>query len=386
MLDRMALGDYPAKHHIAFRGPDGSLRHEECITRVGFDGPYTIAYHVHRPHTALVTEATHGWQVPTTTADERPLARRHYQSQKMAPQGGPAIDARVPLMHNPDVVISVLHPDAPDPVYLLNGDADELFFIFEGSGVVRTLLGDVRFEALDYVCIPKGLLYRFIPDEGVKQYWLSMECFGGLGLLKQWRNAAGQLTMDAPYCHRDFRRPTLQGELDEGIREVVVKRQGRFSGLKYDHTPLDVVGWDGAVYPWVFPMLCFQPRAGLVHLPPTWHGTFAIRNGLVCSFVPRVVDFHPEAIPCPYPHASVDVDEFLFYCRGNFTSRRGVGPGSISHHPAGIPHGPHPGAYEASIGHKTTDEMAVMLDVVHPLVPTAAALALEDEGYHAAFA
>ena len=191
--------------------------------------------------------------------------------------------------------------------------------------------------------------------------------------------------MDAPYCHRDFVRPTFEGPRDEGIREIVVKRRNRFHGFTVPHSPLDVVGWDGTVYPWVFPILRFQPRVSSVHLPPTWHGTFAARGALICSFVPRLTDFHPEAVPCPYPHSSVDVDEIIFYVRGNFTSRRGVAPGSISFHPSGIPHGPHPGSYEKSIGHSRTDELAVMLDCAKPLDPTPAALGIEDAGYHDSF-
>jgi homogentisate 1,2-dioxygenase len=250
---------------------------------------------------------------------------------------------------------------------------------------VRSLVGDVRFEKNDYVCVPKGILHRFIPDDDVPQRWLVFECLGGVGIPSQWRNDAGQLRMDAPYCHRDFRRPTFAGPVDEGIRDLVVKRDGAFHGFRYAHPPLDVVGWDGTVYPWVFPILNFQPRAGLVHLPPDWHGTFATRGGLICSFVPRVVDFHARAIPCPYPHASVDCDEVLFYVSGNFTSRRGVGPGSISFHPAGLAHGPHPGSYEKSIGTNTTDELAVMMDTFEPLVPTTVAVSVEDAGYMESF-
>ena len=246
-------------------------------------------------------------------------------------------------------------------------------------------MGDLRFETDDYVYIPKGLIYRLIPDEGVEQYWLCIECFGGMSLLKQWRNEVGQLTMDAPYCHRDFRRPKHIGPMDENIRTTVIKRHGTFHAFTQPNSPLDVVGWDGTVYPWIFPILNFQPRAGLVHLPPTWHGTFSTRNSLICSFVPRAVDFHPEAIPCPYPHSSVDCDEFLFYCRGNFTSRKGVGPGSISLHPMGLPHGPHPGSYEASIGHKTTSEMAVMVDTFKPMLVTQHAVDLEDAHYQNSF-
>jgi homogentisate 1,2-dioxygenase len=279
----------------------------------------------------------------------------------------------------------VLFPTEADPVYFANGDGDDLYFIFEGGGLLRSMLGDVRFEAGDYLFVPRGLVHRFVPEPGKKQYWLSIECAGGLHLPKQWRNEAGQLRMDAPYCHRDFRLPSFVGPVDELVRQLLVKRGGAFHGFTYDHSPLDVVGWDGTVYPWAFPILNFQPRVGLVHLPPTWHGTFATRGALVCSFVPRPLDFHPEAIPCPYPHASVDCDEFIFYCRGNFTSRRGVGPGSVSYHPAGIPHGPHPGAYEGSIGQRQTDELAVMLDTYRPLRVTATAIGVEDPGYAASF-
>lgn len=384
MLDRMSAGDLPRKHHIVFRGPDGALRHEECITRQGFDGPYTIVYHLNRPQTHRPVEGRHGHRVAAPIAP-RALRKRHYKSQDLGPSGGAPIDARLPLLFNADVELGVLHPDAEDPVYFANGDGDDVFYIFRGSGTVRTLLGDLRYEADDYVVIPKGILHRFIPDPGVEQYWLSIECKGGMGLPKQWRTETGQLRMDAPFCHRDFRRPEFRGPSDEGIRETVVKRGGAFHAFAYEHSPLDLVGWDGSCYPFVFPILSFQPRAGLVHLPPDWHGTFAARGALICSFVPRTVDFHPEAIPCPYPHASVDCDEVLFYSRGNFTSRRGVGPGSISHHPAGLPHGPHPGAYEASIGSKETSELAVMMDTFLPLQTTEAALPIEDSGYHESF-
>lgn len=384
MIERLAVGDYPPKHHIVFKGADGALRHEECLTRDGFDGPYTIAYHVNRPHTALPGDVPHGWTLPTAVAP-RGLLRRHYLAPKLVPTGKAAIDARVPLLFNNDVVLSMVLPGQPDPVYFANGDADDLFFIFEGSGILRTPLGDVRYNPFDYVYVPRGLLHRFIPDADVPQQWLSIECTGAIKLPKQWRNPVGQLRMDAPYCHRDFRRPEFLGPLDEGIREQVIKKNGAFHGFIHETSPLDVVGWDGTVYPWAFPILNFQPRAGLVHLPPDWHGTFAAHGALICSFVPRVVDFHPQAIPCPYPHSSFDCDEFLFYVKGNFTSRRGVGPGSMSHHPAGVPHGPHPGAYEASIGHQRTDELAVMLDTFAPLATTSAAMGIEDPAYHGSF-
>ena len=295
------------------------------------------------------------------------------------------LDARLPMLFNADITLSVLKPGADDAVYFTNADGDDLFYVHEGGGTLRTMLGDLDFGPGDYVFVPRGILHRFTLTPGVAQWWLSIECRGGAHIPKQWRNGVGQLRMDAPYCHRDFKKPTFRGPLDEGLREQVVKRGDAFYGFSTKESPLDVVGYDGTVYPWVFHILDFQPRVGLTHLPPTWHGTFAARGALICSFVPRPTDFHPEAIPCPYPHSSVDVDEFIFYCKGNFTSRRGVSPGSMSYHPAGIPHGPHPGAYEASIGHKETNEMAVMLDCVLPLQFTAAAVGIEDAKYHASF-
>lgn len=384
MLDRQACGTLPKKHHIALRSPTGELYYEECFTRAGFDGPYTILYHQRRPHLQRLAETKHGSSLPVASAP-RALAKRHYKTFELPRSGGAPLDARVPLLFNADVVASMLFPDREDPAYFVNGDADDLYFMFEGSGTLVSAFGDLRFEAGDYVCVPRGVLHRFVPDPGVAHYWLNLEFSGGVGLPRQWRNEVGQLRMDAPFCHRDFRRPQLGEPRDEGLREIVVKRSGAFHGFTQEHSPLDVVGWDGSVYPWVFPILCFQPRVGLVHLPPTWHGNFAAHGALVCSFVPRKVDFHPEAIPCPYPHSSVDVDEFIFYCRGNFTSRKGVAPGSISHHPAGIPHGPHPGAYEASIGSTETNELAVMLDCYLPLTATSAALSVEDGGYQESF-
>ncbi len=384
MLERRVFGEVPSKHHIALRGPDGALRHEECVTRDGFEGPYTILYHEQRPHAARPISAPGGWRLPESVGKQR-LAKRHYRSFELAKAPGSPIAARVPLLFNRDVTLSVVKPSASDTVYFADGDADQLIFVFEGAGELISQYGRLPFKKNDYLFIPRSTIHRFELAPGAEQYWLSFELHGGLHLPRQWRNEVGQLRMDAPYCHRDFKLPAFQGPVDEGIRELLVKRGAAFHGFGYEQSPLDVVGWDGAVYPWVFPILSFQPRVSSVHLPPTWHGTFAARGALVCSFVPRLVDFHPEAIPCPYPHSSVDMDEFLFYCDGNFTSRRGILPGSISHHPAGLPHGPHPGAYEASLGTKETNELAVMLDVYEPLEPTAAALALEDTEYSESF-
>jgi len=383
MLDRATAGDVPRKHHIALRGADGALRYEECFTRAGFDGAFSILYHLAPIQTHQPAAIAHGWTPAAPHRERLPLAKRHYKTPALAGRGGAQVDARVALLHGRDVALGVVHPDQPDPVYVVNGDADELLYIHQGGGTVISPFGDLVFRQGDYVCIPGGVIHRIVPSDG-PQAWLWIEAHD-LHLLKQWRNDVGQLRMDAPYCHRDFRRPEFTGPRDEQLRELVVKRGDAWHGFTLKSSPLDVVGWDGAVYPWAFPILAFQPRVSSVHLPPTWHGTFGARGTLVCSFVPRLVDFHPEAIPCPYPHSAPDCDEVLFYCDGNFTSRRGVGPGSISFHPAGIPHGPHPGSYERSIGTTRTDELAVMMDTFAPLTPTTAALEIEDAGYMQSF-
>jgi homogentisate 1,2-dioxygenase len=384
MLQRICHGTVPPKPHTALRGAGGELRYEECITRAGFDGPYTIVYHLRRPHEAEPVELVHGWAI---SAGRRPrqLIRHHFRTFEQRQRGGPALGARVSLLENDDLVISVLAPDREDPVYFVNGEADELFFIRDGGGVLKTQLGDLSFRANDYLCVPKGLLHRFVPDPSLTQDWLVIESGGAIAIPRQYRNEIGQLRMDAPYSHRDFRAPEFGGPSDEGIRELVVKRGNAFFGFRYLRSPFDLVGWDGTYYPVAFSILDFQAKVGLVHLPPSVHATFALPGAQVCSFVPRPFDFHAQAIPCPYPHSSVDIDEVLYYVRGNFTSRRGVSAGSISLHPAGIPHGPHPGAYEASPAGSGTEELAVMLDCARPLRVTTAAFAIADAAYHHSF-
>jgi homogentisate 1,2-dioxygenase len=381
MLDRVAVGDLPAKHHLALYGAQGSMRYEECLTRLGFDGPYTILYHEHRPHAFEAVPSA--YRCHSLRADDfQPLRRHHYRTHALA-GGGMAIAARVPLLFNEDLTISRVQVNASDAAYFVNADADELFFVRSGGGKLRSVFGDLEFAAGDYLCVPKATLYRVMIDAPDCEMLL-IEC-QRLGLLEQWRNEVGQIRMDAPYCHRDFRRPAFRGPLDEGIRDLIVQRERRYHGFRYAHSPLDVVGWDGSVYPWTFPILAFQPRVSSVHLPPTWHGTFSARGALVCSFVPRPLDFHPQAVPCPYPHSSVDVDEVLYYVSGEFASRTGVEPGSLTLHPRGIPHGPQPGRYEASQAVRRTEEVAVMLDCYAPLCATEYARKVEDERYEASF-
>jgi homogentisate 1,2-dioxygenase len=390
MLDRMALGELPPKPHTVLRGADGALCYEECLTRSGFDGPFSILYHRGRPQSWARETSIDALATLQPTAAERAhahaataLTRRHYRTSALE-SGGTLLSARTPLLENADVLLSVAKPTQSDSAYYVNADADELWFVREGRGVVRSVFGDLAFGVDDYVCIPKGVLRRVLIEAACEL--LLIDCRHGVGLLSQFRNGVGQLRMDAPYSHRDFRRPQFTGPLDEGIREVVIERLGVRHTYRAQATPLDVVGWDGTVYPWAFPILAFQPRVSSVHLPPTWHGTFATQGALICSFVPRPLDFHPQAIPCPYPHASVDVDEVLYYVRGQFGSRTGVEAGSVTLHPRGIAHGPHPGRYEGSIGATRTEELAVMLDCYAPLVPCEPAAVLEDHAYDLSFA
>ena len=384
MLERRSAGTLPAAPHTQLRAADGQLLYEHCITRQGFDGPYTIAYHEHRPH-----EAQPAGDAPVVLppADRRPerLLRRHYTSPASAPTLDTFPRHRGRILENADVALSVAMPTRSDAAYFANADGDELYFVHAGSGTLRTLLGDVSYGAGDYVYVPRSLLHRFVLDSGVAQHWLVLELRQPLSLPANYRNNVGQLRLDAPYCHRDFRGPSWQPPRDEQLRDFWLKTDGSLQKYQLARSPLDVVGWDGSLYPFAFSIEAFKPKVGKVHLPPPAHATFEAPGVLICSFVPRPLDFHERAVPCPYPHSSVDVDEVLFYSRGSFTSRRGVGPGSISHHPRGLPHGPHPGAYEASIGTHHTDELAVMLDCTQSLTRSALAESLEDPDYHGSF-
>jgi homogentisate 1,2-dioxygenase len=383
VLERVRHGLVPESPHTELRAKDGRLLYEHCITRQGFDGPYTVAYHEQRPHEA---EPAAEVPVPLLTADLKPerLLRRHYTSPSGAHVLEPSPRHRARLLENADVAISLAMPTRSDAAYFANADGDELYFVHSGAGTLRSLLGDVPYRAGDYLYVPRSLPHRFL-IEGQNQHFLVLELRGPLGLPGSYRNTVGQLRLDAPYSHRDFRGPELLAPLDEGIRDLWLKSDGVLHKYELPATPLDVVGWDGTLYPFALSIDAFKPKVGKVHLPPPAHATFDAPGVLICSFVPRPLDFHERAVPCPYPHSSVDIDEVLFYSRGNFTSRRGVGAGSISHHPRGIPHGPHPGAYEESIGARHTDEVAVMLDCVRTLTRSALAESLEDATYHGSF-
>lgn len=383
MLERISHGRLPASPHTQLRAEDGRLLYEHCITRQGFDGPYTVAYHERRPHEAQPADEE---PVTLPPADQRPerLLRRHYRSPSSPLTLEPFPRHRCRLLENADVALSLAMPTRSDAAYFANTDGDELYFVHSGRGTLRTLLGDVAYQAGDYVYVPRSLLHRFLIEDAT-QHWLVMELRTPLGIPASYRNSVGQLRLDAPYSHRDFRKPVLNAPRDEGISDLWLKSEGTLQKYRLSASPLDVVGWDGSLYPFALSSETFKPKVGKVHLPPPAHATFEAPGVLICSFVPRPLDFHELAVPCPYPHSSVDVDEVLFYSRGDFTSRRGVGPGSISHHPRGIAHGPHPGAYEASLGRTHTDELAVMLDCARPLTRSALAESLDDPAYHGSF-
>ncbi len=386
MLDTRRHGQLPQKPHTALR-LYGELHYEHCVTRDGFDGPFSLLYlkqpaHYHGDS----KQEPNLWLSPEDASDlsgtwAPGLRRRHFRTQDIKAEGT-HLSARAPLLYNSDLTIGVVKPMTQDDRVFANADGDELFYIHKGEGVLTTPYGRLSFHAGEYLFIPKATPYhiRLQHDE---QHWFWMESTSGFRLLNQYRNPVGQLRMDAPYTHRDFVEPELVPcEVPSEQRLIVYsKRGGTFSSHQMTADPFDVVGWDGSVYPFTFPILKFSPKIGQIHLPPTVHGTFATGRSLVCSFVPRNVDFHPDAIPCPYPHSNVDVDEVIFYCDGDFTSRRGVGAGSVSLHPAGVPHGPHPGAYERSIGTTRAEETAVMIDTFEPLKPCAWAQRLSVDDY-----
>jgi homogentisate 1,2-dioxygenase len=396
MLDYHRLGLVPIKHHIQLPRPkqdmtDGCpVYYEHCLTRKGFDGAYTIAYRKNNPGREVAFRAAKLRDSfdPLSHEVEGPLRRRHIRAPGAAGKGTLWESLRI-LMGNEDVRIGTSEPTVLDSGLVQDGDGDLLLFVHQGEGTLHSELGDLEVRKHDYVWIPRGLVHRIRWLNGpVHVLW--MECRAGLDIPANFRNPAGQLKMDAPYSHRDFRRPERlsapsKDDADgEGNYVVLNKRNDLYTERLLPHHPFDVVGYDGAAYPIAFNVKDYQPKTGLVHLPPPIHTTFLGGKGsfVVCSFVPRKLDYHEKAIPCPYPHSSVDCDEMLWYVEGNFASRKGVGPASISLHPAGIPHAPQPGRYEASFGAERTDELAVMVDTFKPLRLTRFALEHDDPDYH----
>jgi homogentisate 1,2-dioxygenase len=382
MLHRIQRGQVPRKPHIVFK-PEGELAYEHCFTREGFEGLYTIMYHRKPPHWVESDKdlGVHkGW---AELKWDGPLRRRHFLSGDVKGGGSP-FSGRKLMIGNSDVRMWVARPDKSDDTLIMNASGDEMTYVFKGSGELESPLGILTFKEGDYVYVPRGMPHRFMVNDP-ETFFFIMEGNDRVDIPSNYRTQFGQLRMDAPYTHRDFQVPEWPegGMVDRNAPRTLLQLRGnRVTKTVYANDPFDLYGWDGQVYPYVFPILNFQPKTGLVHLPPTIHISFSGPGFVICSFIPRKTDFHPEAIPCPYPHSSPSCDEILFYVSGNFTSRKGVGPGSISLHPIGIAHGPHPGTYEASIGTHETSELAVMIDTAQPLLTTKYATGVEDEGYN----
>ena len=373
------LGNIPHKRHTQFRQPDGSLYHEELMGIHGFSGVQSLLYHLRPP--TQVQKILLEKKADISCEDPGPLRHRHLRTA-IAAKGGDAIEARIPLMVNADVCISVAQPTASMPYWYRFAHGDEAIFIHDGSGVLESQFGTLRYRAGDYLVIPTGVLWRILPDRDIEQRMLVVEAYGHIEPPKRYLNRYGQFLEHSPYCERDIRPPDeLITHDEEGEFEVRVKARDWITSYLYHYHPLDVVGWDGHLWPFAFNIEDFEPITGRIHQPPPVHQTFDGPGFVLCSFVPRLFDYHPLGIPAPYNHSNVDSDEVIYYVKGNFMSRKGIERASITVHANGIPHGPHPGMYEGSIGKERTDELAVMIDTFRPLRLTTNAVALEDKDY-----
>jgi len=390
------LGTLPSKRHVQFRRPDGALYSEELFGTEGFVGPTSTMYHIHPP-----TQVS-GWNTLYGTkpeyVEETVMRMRHVKTGPMRAKGDP-ITGRVVLFGNGDVEMFGCVPAEQMSYHYKNGQGDECLFVHYGSGTVRTTFGTLQFRKKDYIILPKGVIYQIefdpLPDEerpegATKQdmpfgKFIGFETANASHILPPPRylsKQTAQFLEHAPYCERDLRIPELPLTYDEtGDFEVRIKARDCVHSYVYPYHPLDVVGWDGCYYPYLFNIDDFAPIVGKLHMPPPIHQTFEGHNFVICSFCPRMLDFHPEAVPVPYNHSNVDSDEILYYVEGNYKARRGIDVGSISVHPQGIPHGPHPGTVEKALGKKYTDELAVMCDTFRPMFPTKAALELDDPAY-----
>jgi homogentisate 1,2-dioxygenase len=375
------LGQIPHKRHTQFRKPDGNLYREEVMGLEGFSGLESILYHVFLPPRVLKVEDLGKTQVEY--ADFGPLRHRAFASADI-PAGGDAVAARRVFLGNNDVTLGLSRPTQSMDYFYRNAQAYEVWFTHEGSGVLHTQFGQLPFQEGDYLVIPYGTTWRMqLEDPG---RFFVIEAPTQIEPPTRYRNKYGQLLEHAPYSERDIRPPVnLETHTERGEYEVRVKVRDRISRHILDHHPLDVVGWDGYLYPWAFSIHDFEPITGRVHQPPPVHQTFQGNNFVVCSFVPRLFDYHPQGIPAPYNHSNVNSDEVIYYCDGNFMSRKGINKYDISLHPSGLPHGPQPGATEASIGKERTEELAVMVDTFRPLQVAVNALEFEKPEYMASW-
>ena len=375
------LGSVPRKRHIVFRRPDGGLYAEELMGHEGFVGTSALLYHTHPPTTYKSARKVRDFVLEADT--ETSLRHRHFLTSRVTTGGSATLD-RLPLLFNSDIVMLYVEPDTNDTHFFRNSQADEVVYVVEGSGVLESVYGELPYKSGDYVVIHRNITHRWRHDlaAGATKL-LVMESRGHVRVPSRYRNNFGQMLEGAPFSERDIRRPMKLAPHDEmGDFPILVKQYDALNELVLDHHPFDVVGWDGCFYPWIFNIHDFEPIVGRIHQPPPVHQTFQGDGFVICSFCPRPYDFDPEAIPAPYNHSNVDSDEVLFYASSEFMSRKGIEYGSITHHPDGLAHGPHPGRTEASIGAKYTNELAVMMDSFKPLKVAKLAMAIEDPADH----
>ena len=377
------LGDIPRKRHVQFKKEDGSLFHEQLFGTVGFAGNASLLYHHHRP--TMVKKVRGTVDIRPKMAVECNLLSRKIEGWNVKP-GKDYLSSRVPVMFNSDCSLELAAPPkVEEEGFFKNSDEDEVIFVHKGSGVLRTMYGKLPFRKGDYLVIPRGVIYQFVFDNDDNRL-LIVNSNSPVYTPKRYRNHFGQLQEHSPFCERDIRTPEeleIYPELGEYL--IRIKKNGHLHDYIYASHPFDVVGWDGFHFPYAFNIEDFEPITGRIHLPPPTHQTFEAAGFVICSFVPRLYDYHPDSIPAPYNHSNIDSDEVLYYVEGNFMSRKGIAPGQITLHPAGIPHGPHPGTYEASIGEKETIELAVMVDTFKPLHLTQQALDNEYPDYYKAW-
>ncbi len=379
------LGTIPRKRHTVFRQADGRLYAEELMGNKGFEGLSSLIYHIHQPTGVRSVRVVK--ELAWDGDKERAFHHRHFRTAQLPRTGSPTLD-RVPLLFNNDVAISFVRPQASDDFFYRNAQGDEIVYVSEGAGVLESLFGDLPFGKGDYLVVPRGIVhrYRLATRAGEAQAddirLLVLESAGDVRTPRRYRNEHGQLLEHSPYSERDIRRPAaLQTHDETGDFPLFVKKDNRIAEFVLAHHPFDVVGWDGYYYPWALNIKDFEPRVGRFHLPPPTHQTLEGDGFVVCSFCPRPYDFDPQAVPVPYNHSNVMSDEVIYYASSEFMSRKGIEYGSITLHPDGIAHGPHPGLTEKSLGQKGTDELAVMLDSFRPLRASTQAVAVEDTGY-----
>jgi homogentisate 1,2-dioxygenase len=372
-------GNIPHKRHTQFRKPDGSLYAEQLFSTEGFSNDYSLLYHCHPPTEIIKTDEP--YDVMPKIAEEKMLRHRSFNGFSLRPEKD-FLNSRKPVLVNNDCHIVLAAPKQSMQHYFYkNADADEMIFVHEGSGRLDTMYGSLEFSYGDYLVIPRGTIYQ-IDFATADNRLLIVESFSPIRFPKKYVSKNGQLLEHSPYCERDIRAPKELITFDEkGDYIIKTKKGGRMYGIHYGHHPFDVVGWDGCCYPFAFSIHDFEPITGRVHQPPPVHQTFEGNNYVVCSFVPRLFDYHPQAIPAPYNHSNIDSDEMIYYVDGDFMSRKNVTSGMITLHPGGIPHGPHPGTVLKSIGAKETKELAVMVDTFHPLQLTVDALEIENQDY-----